>query len=76
MRLAAKGAVEALDVVCFAAAFAYSFMALAREDLSVRLPKVGVEHGTLPIDSGQRSPETFRALFASTADEHADDLSG
>ena len=45
-----QGAVEALNVVCFAAALAYSFMASAWKDLGVRLPEVGVEHSTLPID--------------------------
>ncbi len=46
-----KGAVEALDVVCSAAALAHSLMAFTREHLGVRLPEVGIEHGTLPIDS-------------------------
>ena len=71
-----QGAVEAFNVVCFAAAFAYSFMALAREDLSVRFPEVSVEDGALPVSSRQRVPKALCTRLASTADEHADDLSG
>ncbi len=71
-----KGAVEALNIVCFAAALASSPMAFSRKDFGVRLPEVGVEHSALPIDTGKRAPETFSARLASTTNEHTDDLSG
>ena len=71
-----QGAVEAFDVVRFAAALAYGFMAFARKDFTVSSPKVGVEHSALPVYSGQRSPKSLCSCLTSTADEHTYDLSG
>ena len=47
-----KGAVEAFNVVRFAAALADSFMAFARKHLGACLPEVGVDDSTLSIDTG------------------------
>ena len=51
-----QGAVEAFNAVGFAAALAHSFMALAREHFGIRLPKIGVEDGALPVSSRRRAP--------------------
>lgn len=48
-----QGVVEPLDVAGLATLFTHGFVTLARQDQSIGFPEIGVNEGTLPVNSGQ-----------------------
>ena len=51
-----EGIIEAFDMIGLSCFFANYPMTISRNDFFIRLPKVGIDDGTLSVDSAQRSP--------------------